>query len=160
MEELKNASGNETTEDSESKAETKTESRKKIAEKAKTEKSAAVISLEKSELEKMVEELVSKRMAEAGEKPSGSDGQSESQEEEKRRKYYEEKVVVNLFFDGGKYKDDVMVSVNGKLWQIKRGVDVEVPRYVSEILKSSMEQDRKTALHIRDLETKYEESLK
>lgn len=160
MEELKKESGNETAEDSESRKETKAESRKKSTEKAKTEKSADVISLEKSELEKLVEEMVLKRMAQAGEKPAGSAGQTESREEENRRKYYEEKVVVNLFFDGGKYKDDVMVSVNGKLWQIKRGVDVEVPRYVSEILKSSMEQDRKTALHIRDLETKYEESLR
>lgn len=32
-------------------------------------------------------------------------------------------------------KDDVFVGVNGKTWLIKRGVDVEVPACVAEVLK-------------------------
>lgn len=37
--------------------------------------------------------------------------------------------------------DDVVVSVNGKRWQIKRGVDVEVPDYVAEVLENTRKMD-------------------
>ena len=32
-------------------------------------------------------------------------------------------------------KDDVPVGVNGRTWLIKRGVEVEVPECVAEVLK-------------------------
>jgi hypothetical protein len=32
-------------------------------------------------------------------------------------------------------KDDVFVGVNGRTWLIKRGVDVEVPECVAEVLQ-------------------------
>lgn len=38
-------------------------------------------------------------------------------------------------------RDDVFVAVNGKAWQIKRGVEVEVPRYVTLALADSARQD-------------------
>lgn len=59
--------------------------------------------------------------------------------------YYEEKVPVRLFKDTGKYQDDVFVAVNGKGWLIQRGVTVEVPRYVAEVLEQSMDQDQRAA---------------
>lgn len=34
------------------------------------------------------------------------------------------------------HKDDIFVSVNDKKYQIKRGVEVEVPWFVAEILKN------------------------
>lgn len=34
-------------------------------------------------------------------------------------------------------KDDVFVSVNNRTWQIKRGVNVEVPECVAEVLRNS-----------------------
>lgn len=37
--------------------------------------------------------------------------------------------------------DDVVVSVNGKRWQIKRGVEVEVPDYVAEVLENTRRMD-------------------
>lgn len=52
---------------------------------------------------------------------------------------------IRLFKDNDKYKDDVFVAVNGKRWQIKRGVDVMVPRYVADVLEQSMKQDAATA---------------
>lgn len=55
------------------------------------------------------------------------------------------KVTIRLFKDSGKYKNDVLVGVNGKFWQIQRGVDVEVPDYVAEIIRQSIEQDNRTA---------------
>lgn len=59
--------------------------------------------------------------------------------------YYAQKVPVKLFKDNGKYRDDVFVAVNGKGWLIKRGVEVEVPRAVAEVLSQSMEQDTRAA---------------
>ena len=36
-------------------------------------------------------------------------------------------------------KDDVLVGVNGRTWLIKRGVEVEVPKCVAEVLQHSEE---------------------
>lgn len=54
--------------------------------------------------------------------------------------YYNEPVTVNLFKDDGKYKDDVFVAVNGKRYQIQRGKDITVPRYVAEVIKNAKDQ--------------------
>lgn len=59
--------------------------------------------------------------------------------------WYEEKIPVKLFKDNGKYKDDVFVAVNGKGWQIQRGVTVMIPRYVAQVLEQSMAQDQEAA---------------
>ncbi len=50
-------------------------------------------------------------------------------------------VKLKLFKDNGQYKDDVFVAVNGRDFQIVRGVEVEVPDYVAEVLKHSEAQD-------------------
>ncbi len=54
-------------------------------------------------------------------------------------------VKIRLFKDNDKYKDDVFVAVNGRSYQIKRGVEVEVPDFVAEVLERSMKQDQATA---------------
>lgn len=56
-----------------------------------------------------------------------------------------ETVGIKLFRDNGRYKDDVFVAVNGKGWLIKRGVEVEIPAAVEEVLRQSMEQDARAA---------------
>ena len=61
------------------------------------------------------------------------------------REWYNELVSVKLFKDSGKYRDDVFVAVNGKGWQIRRGVEGQVPRYVALVLQQSLEQDAATA---------------
>ena len=53
--------------------------------------------------------------------------------------------TIRLFSDGGKYKGDLFVSVNGVNYQIKRGVNVEVPPEVAEVIRHSQEQDDQTA---------------
>ena len=60
----------------------------------------------------------------------------------------EEKVRVRLFKDNGRYKSDLFVSVNGVNYQIRRGVEVEVPRSVAEVLEHSQRQDDLTAARI------------
>lgn len=67
------------------------------------------------------------------------------QEREAQRAYLDEKVEVELFHDSGKYSSDVFVAVNGKGYQIKRGVKVQVPRSVALVLQASKDQDNATA---------------
>lgn len=57
----------------------------------------------------------------------------------------EKLVPVQLFKDGGKYRDDVFVAVNGRSYQIQRGEMVYVPESVAEVLSQSMAQDNATA---------------
>lgn len=55
--------------------------------------------------------------------------------------YYNERVPVMLLRDNSKYKDDVTVTVNGTNFQIKRGVQVMVPRCVALVLERSHKQE-------------------
>ncbi len=58
-------------------------------------------------------------------------------------------VPVYIFKGDGKYKDDITIGVNGKLWRIRRGREVMIPYYVKAVLDNSMEQDRR-ALEMQD----------
>ena len=49
--------------------------------------------------------------------------------------------TIQLFKDNGRYKGDVFVSVNGRNYQIRRGVSVTVPAEVAEVLAHSAAQD-------------------
>ena len=44
---------------------------------------------------------------------------------------------IKLFKDNGQYKDDVFVAVNGRAFQIMRGVEVEVPLCAAEVLENA-----------------------
>lgn len=61
----------------------------------------------------------------------------------------EETVPIQLFKDGGKYKDDVFVSVSnrdgGENFLIQRGKVVEVKRKFAQVLWDSQAQDARTA---------------
>lgn len=70
----------------------------------------------------------------------------------------EERVTVRLFKDRGQYSGDKFVGVNGVGYQIKRGVDVEVPKSVAEILAQSEEQDASTALMVEEKTLEYEKT--
>lgn len=52
----------------------------------------------------------------------------------------EETVKIKLMKDDQRYKDDVHVVVNGRVYVIQRGVEVEVPKYVAEVIENSMAQ--------------------
>lgn len=66
-------------------------------------------------------------------------------------------VEIEIFKDTDRYKDDVIVSLNGKVFQIKRGVRVKVPAAVKEILDHSREQDQQTALMTEELENDFQQ---
>lgn len=50
------------------------------------------------------------------------------------------KIKIRLYKDNDKYKDDVQVIVNGKVFLIKRGIEVEVPDFVAEALENAQIQ--------------------
>ena len=66
-----------------------------------------------------------------------------------------EPVTIELFADGDRYSRDFVAGVNGKLWKIKHGQPVQVPRYVAELVMRSVNQDRQTANLIRERDGKY-----
>ena len=57
----------------------------------------------------------------------------------------EKNVRIRLFKDNSRYKGDLFVSVNGVNYKIRRGVEVEVPPAVAEVLKHSPRQNKQTA---------------
>ena len=54
-------------------------------------------------------------------------------------------VRIRLFKDNSRY---LFVSVNGVSYKIRRGVEVEVPPEVAEVLEHSQVQDERTAARI------------
>ena len=62
-----------------------------------------------------------------------------------------------LFKDDSTYKDDLFVSVNGRNFQIHRGVEVEVPACVAEVIRNS---DRQKQLAEQRLEKLAEQFIK
>lgn len=71
-----------------------------------------------------------------------------------------ELVTITLFKDNGKYKDDLVVQLAGVAYQIKRGVQVMIPRAVYDIVIRSQQQDQKTANMLDSLQAEYAEKNK
>jgi hypothetical protein len=57
----------------------------------------------------------------------------------------EKMVKIKIPLERGKANKDVFVSVNDRTWQIKRGIAVEVPECVAEVLQHEEEQLLKAA---------------
>jgi hypothetical protein len=70
----------------------------------------------------------------------------------------DELVDFKAFKDDGKYKDDLVFTVAGKLWQIKRGVRVQIPRYVYNVIMESEEQAQAAADYSEKKEQEYKNS--
>ena len=64
-------------------------------------------------------------------------------------------VMISTFKDADKYRDDLIVGVNGKNYVIQRGKTVAVPPYVAAILENSMAQDLRVADLIMAAESDY-----
>ncbi len=81
-------------------------------------------------------------------------------EEKARRDYLNELVSFQLFKDGDRYKDDVLVCINGERLLIKRGAEVKIPRKFAMILEQSRAQDAATAAMIEEKSNRFEEESK
>ena len=84
----------------------------------------------------------------------------EAAAEEPKIPWEDQKIRVRLFKDNERYKDDVTVVVNGRVWRIQRGVDVDLPVYVWQVLEQSMAQDTKTAVMIQKESDDFKEKQK
>lgn len=104
---------------------------------SKQQTAEEILANAKAEAEKIVAEAKAKAETKAPENPEGL-------------------VSIRLFKDGDKYKDDVFVAVNGRAFQIKRGVTVQVPAYVAAVLEQSAEQDNATANLIEQESSSFE----
>ncbi len=67
-----------------------------------------------------------------------------------------EKIPFRAFKDNDKYKDDISVQVNGKIFQIQRGVQVMIPRYVYLALEQSERQLAEAATYEAGLVEQFE----
>lgn len=56
---------------------------------------------------------------------------------------------IRLYKDNDKYKRDVQVIINGKAYLIQRGVEVEVPCAVAEVLEHAQDQSQR-AIELSD----------
>lgn len=84
------------------------------------------------------EDIIAKASKEAGDKePKAKKAKGETQAQKEKAN---ELVKIKLFKDKGKYFSDVTVIHNGKTYLIKRGVEVEVPRKVAQIITDSEAQ--------------------
>lgn len=59
--------------------------------------------------------------------------------------------TIKLFKDNGRYKGDMLVSVNGRRFLIQRGVEVTVPYPIAQVIRQSMRQDERAALLVSKL---------
>lgn len=71
-----------------------------------------------------------------------------------------ELVPYTAFKDDDKYKDDIFVAVNGRRFQIKRGEQVMIPRYVYNVLMQSQEQDKATYKYMEQKASEYSRESK
>ena len=78
----------------------------------------------------------------------GVKGSAPATEGRKDEKCDKKNVRIRLFKDNSRYKGDLFVSVNGVSYKIRRGVEVEVPPEVAEVLEHSQVQDERTAARI------------
>ncbi len=69
-------------------------------------------------------------------------------------------VKVRLFKDNQNYTGDVFVSVNGENYLIKRGVTVDVPDYIAEVLESSQREDENAVMRMETAEKNFLEKSK
>lgn len=84
------------------------------------------------------EDIIAKASKEAGGKePKGKKVKGETKAQIEKAN---ELVKIKLFKDKGKYFSDVTVIHNGYPMQIQRGVEVEVPRKVAQIIADSEAQ--------------------
>ena len=67
--------------------------------------------------------------------------------------YLNEEVEITLMKDDGKYKDDVVVILNGTAIKVPRGVPVKIKRKYANIIKESMAENSKAVLKAASLAT-------
>lgn len=71
--------------------------------------------------------------------------------------YLNERVPYRAFKDNDKYKDDLVIVHNGKIWQIQRGKNVMIPRYLFNLISDHEKQMAEAANYQLALMQEYEQ---
>lgn len=82
-----------------------------------------------------------------------------TEEQKKQEEWLNELVPFKAFKDGDKYKGDIFVSHNETTYQIKRGVEVMIPRKVYLILERSERQKSMASELVDELEENFNQSV-
>ena len=69
-------------------------------------------------------------------------------------------VRIKLFRDNQNYSGDVFVAVNGESYLIQRGITVEVPDYIAEVLETSQREDENALMRMEKAEQTFIEKAK
>lgn len=119
----------------------------------------STVTLTQEELKALLAQTAQEAVLRMRSEQSGVNVESKPQDEEleKQRLYMAEKVPIMLFKDKDKYTEPLVVAVNGVTYQIQRGIKVEVPRYVAEVIENSIGQDTTTSNYTESLSRKFEE---
>lgn len=107
---------------------------------------------EASDIRQQAEEEADGIRKEARDTASGGEAAPE-QDEKPAPKHDEgeEYVEVELFRDNGRYKDDVLVCVNGESCQIQRGVRMKIKRKFYWVIQNQMRQDKATSIMLSEM---------
>lgn len=105
------------------------------------------LTLTASQLDEIVARMVENRLTE-----KQAEQERELSETDKAvQAWLNELVPVRLFRDGRDYKDDVFVGVNGYRAQIKRGMEVMVPRRVAHMVEVSLSSSNEASDRLREV---------
>ena len=63
-----------------------------------------------------------------------------AESKEKKELDLQELVPYTPFYDGHEYRDNVIVGINGKRWELERGKTHMIPRYVYNAIMENEEQ--------------------
>lgn len=107
------------------------------------------------DIEALKAQLRAEIMAEEAQKKANTERGAEMAHRKAMEDAKKDLVTIELFQDAGEYADDVRVIVNGVVYTIKRGVPVQVPRFVAEVIEASARQDKATVNLIRTKENEY-----
>lgn len=82
-----------------------------------------------------------------------------AEEENARQAWINEKVEFKAIYDGETYKDDIIVTINGRNYQIQRGKKVMIPRFVYMAIDQAERQLMESAENLRGLVKRYEDDV-
>ena len=70
-----------------------------------------------------------------------------------------EKIPVQFFKDNERYKDDINTIYRGKVWKIKRGIKVLIPRGLANALEDAERQNQAATRASEEFEEAYTKSM-
>lgn len=82
-----------------------------------------------------------------------------AKEEAERNAWLNERVEFKAIYDGETYKDDIVVTINGKNYQIQRGKKVMIPRFVYMAIDQAERQLMEGAENLRGLVKRFDNEV-